>query len=72
MRYIFLAWNFFDTCSLYKGLNCTTITLIPKVPNPSYPHQFIPISCCNVIYKLIAKILASRLQDVVPNVVNIA
>lgn len=56
--------NFFKTNQMCKAINCTLVTLIPKVPNPSTVKQFKPISCCTVIYKIIAKIMTKRLQNV--------
>ena len=44
------------------ALNSTFIALIPKVDNPSCFGDFRPISLCNLCYKLIAKVAASRLK----------
>ncbi|XP_060177768.1 uncharacterized protein LOC132607701 [Lycium barbarum] len=41
--------HFFDSGTMYKPVNCTHITLIPKVKNPSSVKQFRPISCCTVL-----------------------
>ncbi|XP_060210370.1 uncharacterized protein LOC132637275 [Lycium barbarum] len=57
--------QFFQTGKLLKGVNCTTITLIPKVPNPTYVKQFRPIACCSTLHKIIAKILTVRLKTAV-------
>lgn len=43
-------------------INKANIVLIPKVANPSDIIQFRPISLCNVIYKLLAKVMANRLR----------
>ena len=43
-------------------LNETYICLIPKVKSPQNITEFRPISLCNVVYKLIPKILANRLK----------
>ena len=56
--------TFFHTGHLLKSVNHTVITLIPKVLNPTSLKQFRPISLCNTMYKVIAKILANRLKGV--------
>jgi hypothetical protein len=56
--------NFFRSGKLLRRANATIVALVPKVPNPTMVSDFRPISCCNTIYKCIAKILAKRLQSV--------
>ena len=38
------------------------IALVPKLNGSHTAHQFRPISFCNIVYKIISKILANRLK----------
>lgn len=62
--------SFFDTGKLLSEVNSTIIALIPKIPNPMKIGDYRPISCCNTIYKCIAKIIANRVKIVLPNLVD--
>lgn len=64
------AKEFFTLGKLHKAINFTTVTLLPKVPNPSSIKEYRPIACCTVLYKLIAKVLASRIQSVIASVIS--
>jgi hypothetical protein len=55
-----------------EGWNEMTIVLIPKVSNPSQVKDLHPISLCNVLYKLVAKVLANILKRVLPDVISLA
>ena len=45
-----------------ESINSTFIALIPKVEQPRKVSDFHPISLCNVIYKLISKVLVNQLK----------
>lgn len=46
-------------------INGTRTVLIPKVSNPLHMNQFRLISFCNILYKIISKMLVNRLQSVI-------
>jgi len=55
--------DFFHSGKLLKQVSHSIIALVPKSENVSSPSDFRPISCCNVIYKVMAMILAGRLAQ---------
>ncbi|XP_019106181.2 uncharacterized protein LOC109135521 [Beta vulgaris subsp. vulgaris] len=65
-------WDFFENGVMPNEINATVVTLIPKVPNPTYVKDLRPIACCSVIYKIIAKIITLRLQKVIGDVMDLA
>jgi hypothetical protein len=59
-----------NNATLDSHLNSTYIALIPKLNNPTCVTEFRPISLCNVLYKIISKILANRLKVILPHIVS--
>ncbi|KAG7548232.1 Reverse transcriptase domain [Arabidopsis suecica] len=62
--------EFFRSGQLLKQWNSTTLVLIPKITNASSLSEFRPISCLNTLYKVIAKLLTSRLQHLLNQVIS--
>jgi hypothetical protein len=55
-----------------EELNSTYIALIPKMKNMLNVTKFRPISLCNMLYKIVSKVLANRLNLVLPHIISSA
>ena len=55
---------------LPPSLNLTNIALIPKIKNPTCVSEFRPISLCNVVYKIISKVLTNRLKKILAHIIS--
>lgn len=64
-----MVQHFFSTRHMLKQMNHSFIVLIPKTENPLMLENFRPINLCNVSYKIITKILATRLRGVLGKLV---
>ena len=63
-------------CSRVSGyippsLNSTFLALVPKKDKPITFADFRPISLCNLLYKLISKVIASRLKPFLDSHISI-
>ena len=56
--------------TLLKSINHTFITLIQKVNNLETIAQFRPINLCNVIYKILSKVIANRLKPILNYIIS--
>ncbi|KAL1222313.1 putative ribonuclease H protein [Cardamine amara subsp. amara] len=59
----------FMSGKILKQWNCTAITLVPKKIGVERIRDFRPISCCNVVYKVVSKLLARRLEPLLPDMI---
>ncbi len=62
--------DFFTSGRMLRSVNFTNIVLIPKVKSPEAMTQFRPISLCNVMYKIVSKILVNRMKSILPRVIS--
>ncbi|CAN1320575.1 LINE-1 reverse transcriptase homolog [Linum perenne] len=65
----FVKRYFFDP-SIIKEVNDTMLVLLPKVGVPERLAQFRPIGLCNVVYKLVTKCLADRIQGCMTSLIH--
>ncbi|XP_059663891.1 uncharacterized protein LOC132309616 [Cornus florida] len=62
--------DFFQFGKIFKQVNATYLALIPKVPNPSSPSEYRPITCCSVLYKCISKLIVNKLKPIMPTLID--
>lgn len=55
--------DFFRNGKLLWEIIHTIISMLPKVSTPKGVTDYRPISCCNVVYKCVSKILADRVKE---------
>lgn len=55
--------------SVNQSINKTFIVLIPKMKHASTFNQFRPISLCNFVCKIVSKLMASRLRNLLPKII---
>lgn len=55
---------------LPADLNSANIVLIPKKENAASMKDYRPIALCNVLYKIMAKVLANRLKLILPGLIS--
>ncbi|XP_058776449.1 uncharacterized protein LOC131650760 [Vicia villosa] len=62
--------DFFVTNRMYRAVNCALVTLIPKTKEAKSMKDMRPIACCTTLYKIISKVLTTRLNTVINSVVD--
>lgn len=55
---------------MLKSLNSTFLALIPKKEEANRLDQFRPIALCNVLYKIITKLIAERLKHLLGSLIS--
>ena len=66
----FAILDYLQNCKIPREINLTHIALIPKVKSPERISEFLLISLCSVIYKVVSKVLANKLKGILPSVVS--
>lgn len=59
----------FSNQSISSNINKTFLVLIPKTKFPESMGQLRPISLCNVLYKVVTKVIVNRLKPVFPSLI---
>lgn len=75
MLLVFFQRHWHIVGALHSGkfpsdFNHMFIFLIPKKFYPTKVLEYLPISLCNVLYKLISKVIANRLWVIMPSIIS--
>jgi hypothetical protein len=62
--------EFFTTNWILPGFNSNIIALLPKTSNATSIDQYRPIAMANFKFKVISKIVADRLANVMPSIIS--
>ncbi|CAL9248346.1 unnamed protein product [Arabidopsis halleri] len=61
--------HFFQSAFLPASTNATILTLVPKRPGASKIVDYRPIACLNTLYKVVSKLLVSRIKPILPSLI---
>lgn len=64
-----LCQTYLKTGELPTGINSTVVCLIPKKKNPQIMQDLRPISLCNVVIRVLSKVLSNRLKTCLGNII---
>uniref|UniRef100_A0A803PF19 Reverse transcriptase domain-containing protein n=1 Tax=Cannabis sativa TaxID=3483 RepID=A0A803PF19_CANSA len=62
--------HFFDTGEFDQGCGDANVVLIPKKKTPESMVDLRPIALCNVLYKIITKVMANRMKPYMDQIVS--
>lgn len=62
--------EFHEKAALCQSLNATFVSLIPKKKGASEMKDFKPISFLGSVYKIIAKLLAKRMKEIMGDIIS--
>uniref|UniRef100_A0A803Q310 Reverse transcriptase domain-containing protein n=1 Tax=Cannabis sativa TaxID=3483 RepID=A0A803Q310_CANSA len=61
---------YFGTSTLPESLNDINLVLIPKKSNPVCLSDLRPIALCNVVFKVISKVMENRLKSILGSIIS--
>lgn len=70
--FMFIRWLviLFVNNSFPSSLNQSLLVLIPEVEHPQNVKEFKPIFLCNVLYKIIFKVIVNRIKHLLSDIIN--
>ncbi|KAK4397913.1 hypothetical protein Sango_1266800 [Sesamum angolense] len=70
IHFLKAVMDFFRSGRMLRQLNHTIIALVPKSEHSPSVADYRSLSCCNVIYKVITKIIADRLSPALEQLID--
>lgn len=70
MDVVSFCQKFFETGELPENVNKTLVCLIPKVKHPKKVVDMRPISLCNVLMRILSKVMANRLKPTLNTIIS--
>lgn len=67
---VHMVRKFYEDGILSTQLTNTNIALVPKKNDPQTMADLRPISLCNVVYKIISKVLANRVKQILDGIIS--
>jgi hypothetical protein len=61
--------NMLNGGAIPEDWNNTLVVLIPKTKKPKNLKELRPVSMCNVVYKVVAKVLTNMQKYILPNII---
>ena len=62
--------EFLNGGEMPEAVNNTVLVLIPKIKSPQELAQYRPIALCNVLYKIVSKVLSLRLRPILEEIIS--
>lgn len=62
--------DYFINVRIYIAFNCTLVNIIPKSMKAKTIRDYRPISCCITIYKIISKVLTSKMSNMLESIID--
>ena len=62
--------DFFKKDTMLSEINNSLVVLIPEILNPTPVNHYRPIDLCNVIYKVISKIMVAKIRPLLDKIIS--
>lgn len=67
---VLFCWRFMNTRELPDEVNRSLVCLIPKVKVPQMMGELRPISLCNILVRILSKVMSNRLKKCLNSIIS--